>query len=184
MIIKNLCVSYEGCRVIKDFSAEIGEGITIIMGPSGCGKTTLLRVIAGLEAQDSGEISGAPKRPAFMFQEDRLFPWLSALENIKAVTDDEEKALALLRAVELENEAGSMPSRLSGGMSRRIALARTLAYDSDMIILDEPFNGLDAELTGRLLSLIKSTDVPVVIATHSLEAAKLLGGRIIRLQLR
>ena len=185
MKIIDLTVSYGDKPVLDRISLEIGDGITCIMGDSGRGKTTLLRCIAGLVKPDSGEIVNPPRRPAFMFQEDRLFPWLNALENVKAVCDDEEKARKLLKEVEveLEEHLNKMPSELSGGMKRRVALARTLGFDSDLIILDEPFKGLDEALTSRIAALIreKAAHVPVLVATHAESDVDMLGAEKIEL---
>lgn len=181
MRIENLCLSYGSKAVLKDLSCDI-EGLTCITGPSGCGKTTLLRCIASLIQPDSGSIINAPKRPSFMFQDDRLFPWYTALQNVMTVTDDKEKALHYLNETGLSNEINSLPDALSGGMRRRVALARALAFDSDMLILDEPFKGMDHALIERLVPLIKRDDIPVIVATHSADERELLGGNIITLE--
>lgn len=178
MKINSLCVSYGEKKVLRDFSAEFGEGITLLTGPSGFGKTTLLHTIAGLIEPDSGEIIGRPERISLMFQDDRLLPWLSALQNIEIVCDDREKALYYLRAVELEAEAGSRVQALSGGMRRRVALARALAYESDLILLDEPFKGMDLPLIERLAPLIQGLRVPVILSSHSPEEQEIIGGTI------
>ena len=97
MKISKLCVSYGDKKVLQDFSAEFGNGITLLTGPSGFGKTTLLHTVAGLIEPDSGEIIGRPERISLMFQDDRLLPWLTALQNIEIVCDDREKAMHYLR---------------------------------------------------------------------------------------
>lgn len=182
MKITNLTVSYDGMPVIDRLNLEIGDGITCIMGESGLGKTTLLHTIAGLIKPDSGEIEGAPVRPAVMFQEDRLLPWFSALKNLETVCSDTGRALEMLRAVELEEASDKLPDELSGGMKRRVALARTLLFDSDMLILDEPFKGLDEALTGRIAGLIREVKVPVIVATHAESDVELLGAKKIVLR--
>lgn len=182
MKITNLTVSYDGMPVIDRLNLEIGDGITCIMGESGLGKTTLLHTIAGLIKPDSGEIEGAPVRPAVMFQEDRLLPWFSALKNLETVCSDTGRALEMLRAVELEEASDKLPDELSGGMKRRVALARTLLFDSDMLILDEPFKGLDEALTGRIARLIREVKVPVIVATHAESDVELLGAKKIVLR--
>ena len=179
MKLDSVTVRYGEKLVLDRFSLDVGPGITCLKGPSGCGKTTLLRVISGLMIPDSGTVTGRPERISFMFQEDRLFPWLTVLENVKLVCGDAQKAMDLLKAVELEKEAGSLPSSLSGGMKRRVALARALAFDCGMFLLDEPFKGMDPGLTRRLIPLITGLDVPVIAATHSEEELALLGGRVI-----
>ena len=179
MKLENITVRYADKLVLDRFSLDIGSGVTCLSGPSGCGKTTLLRVAAGLLIPDEGTVTGRPSRISFMFQEDRLFPWLTALENIELVCRDRDKALRCLEAVELGSEAGSLPSSLSGGMKRRVALARALAFECGLLLLDEPFKGMDPDLTRRLIPLITSLDVPVIAATHSEEELALLGGRVI-----
>ncbi len=181
MKLENISKSFGSKLVLDRVSAEFTEGVTCLTGPSGCGKTTLLRVIAGLETADSGVLKDRPRRVSFMFQEDRLFPWLTALENIKIVCNDEERARALLKAVELEAEEKSLPATLSGGMKRRIALARALAFDCGLLILDEPFKGMDRALTERLAPLVRNAGVPVIVSTHSPDEQALLGGRVMRI---
>lgn len=178
MKISKLCVSYGDKKVLQDFSAEFGNGITLLTGPSGFGKTTLLHSIAGLIEPDSGEIIGRPERISLMFQDDRLLPWLTALQNIEIVCDDREKAMHYLRAVELEAEAGTRPAALSGGMRRRVALARALAYESDLLLLDEPFKGMDIPLIKRLAPLLQELTIPVILSSHSPEEQEIIGGTI------
>ncbi|MBQ3577591.1 MAG: ABC transporter ATP-binding protein [Firmicutes bacterium] len=182
MKLENITVRYADKLVLDRFSLDIGSGVTCLSGPSGCGKTTLLRVAAGLLIPDEGTVTGRPSRISFMFQEDRLFPWLTALENIELVCRDRDKALRCLEAVELGSEAGSLPSSLSGGMKRRVALARALAFECGLLLLDEPFKGMDPDLTRRLIPLITSLDVPVIAATHSEEELALLGGRVVEME--
>lgn len=174
--IDNLTVSFDTKKTIDNLSLEIKDGITCIMGESGCGKTTLLRTIAGLNRYDSGKISGVPKKIAFMFQEDRLFPWYSAKENVMLVTNSEEKAVNLLKQVELDTDMDKKPSELSGGMKRRVALARALGYDAEIMIFDEPFKGMDSELRDRMIRLISESGKTVIIATHSEKEVEMLGG--------
>ena len=181
MKVIDLCVRYGDKIVLDHFSAEFGPGITCIVGPSGFGKTTLLHTIAGLVQPDSGKIEGGPEKVSLMFQDDRLFPWMNALQNIAVVCDDEEKARRYLQAVELEQEAAAMPSELSGGMRRRIAFARALAYDGDMLLLDEPFKGMDLPLVERLAPLLQDLDIPVILSTHSPEEQAIIGGTILEM---
>lgn len=162
-------------------------GITAITGPSGCGKTTLLRILSGLDHPDSGGISGIGQG-AYMFQEPRLLPWLTTAENISLVLggrpDARETALAWLDRVELREAADQYPSELSGGMQQRAALARTLAYGGDTILLDEPFRALDRPLRLRLYPLIREAaqTAAVVLVTHDPEDAEQLGADIIALE--
>lgn len=156
--------------IMKDFSLEIpDQGITGLQGPSGCGKTTLLRVLAGLQALDQGKITGvAPCRCAVLFQENRLLPWRSVQQHITDVLPKHrrQEAKFWLDLVELSGEEQQYPAALSGGMARRLALARCLALDSDLYLLDEPFAGLDPELTQRILLRLKALGKPIVMISH------------------
>ncbi len=174
MIINNLTVSYGDKRVFSDFSLTLGDGITCIMGESGKGKTTLLHTIAGLIEPDSGCISGRPEKIALMFQDDRLFPWLSVLGNVMVANDSKEASLDILNKMELSDVAEKMPSSLSGGMRRRVSLARALAFNAELLILDEPFKGLDPALTERIAAVIRQAGVPVIVATHDEKDVSLL----------
>ena len=115
--IDSVSFSYGEKCIFDGFSANIAPGVTSLSAPSGYGKTTLLRLIAGLETPKSGSITGVPDRISFMFQEDRLLPWLTALENVAAVLPKERRgeAAAFLELTELSGEAGSLPEKLSGG---------------------------------------------------------------------
>jgi NitT/TauT family transport system ATP-binding protein len=159
--------------VLDNLTAAFPKGkISVIRGASGCGKTTLLRIIAGLEKADAGLIEGIDqKRVSFLFQEDRLFPWLSAKQNVEAVIKDKNKkalAIELLCELGLENELNSYPSQLSGGMNRRVAIARALAYDFDLLILDEALKGLDEKSVENTVRVIKkySLGKTVLSVTH------------------
>ena len=174
--IENLSKSFGEKTVISSLSCFIEHGkVTLIVGPSGVGKTTLLRMLAGLEKADAGEIHGLEnKRIVYLFQEDRLFPWLTAEENVAAVSDEKgrkEKARTLLSELSLGDAVKKFPSELSGGMSRRVAIARALMADGDVIILDEPFQGLDAESEKRSLEVIKNrcNGKTVIAVTHNTE---------------
>ena len=181
MRIENLSVSYGDKKVLRSFTAQFDAGITLLTGPSGYGKTTLLHTIAGLITPDEGRITGRPERISLMFQDDRLLPWLSALQNIEIVCDDKDRAMHFLKAVELEHEAKSLPGSLSGGMRRRVALARALAYRADLLLLDEPFKGMDLALIRRLAPLVREPGIPVILSSHSPEEQEIIGGRIFRM---
>ncbi len=173
---ENISKSFGEKNVISGLSCFIEHGkVTLVVGPSGAGKTTLLRILAGLEKADTGEIHGLEnKKIAYLFQEDRLFPWLTALENVAAVCDErgrKEKALSLLSELGLGDSAKKFPHELSGGMSRRVAIARSLMADGDVVILDEPFQGLDTESEMRTLEVIKKycEGKTVIAVTHDTE---------------
>ncbi|SMC55289.1 ABC transporter ATP-binding protein [Papillibacter cinnamivorans] len=178
---RNVSVSFGDKPVLSDFTLRLPEeGITCLKGPSGCGKTTLLRVLVGLQEPDAGKVEGvAPGDCAVVFQEDRLLPWKTALQNLTILPGLEEKeALEWLRRVELGNEAGRYPAELSGGMRRRVALVRALAYGGRLLVLDEPFLGMDEELKKRLYPLIRNAGVPVILVTHEEEDIRLLADRV------
>lgn len=172
--IDNLSHSFGEKKVLNDFSAEFDTGIHALIGKSGSGKTTLLRLIAGLEKQQTGKIS-CPKPIAVSFQENRLLPWYSAKKNISIVSND-NIAEELLKKLGLEKDINTLPSALSGGMKRRVSLARALAAQSETVLLDEPFAGLDENTAIEALSIIKEYTVgkTVIISTHNIEIASLL----------
>ena len=172
IICRNISKSFGQKQVLSDFSASFPRGsVTAIMGASGCGKTTLLRIIAGLEKADNGEVLGIDKsRLAFLFQDDRLFPWLTAKQNVEVVIKENKNlATELLTALGLKNELNSYPAQLSGGMCRRVAIARALAYDSDVLLLDEALRGLDEKNIENTVSVIKAFagDKTIISVTHS-----------------
>lgn len=168
--IKNLCVAFGDKVVLDDFCLELPEGgITALSGPSGCGKTTLLRVLAGLQRPDLGTVEGIdPEKSVILFQENRLLPWRSVKQQITDVLPRSrwDEAEDWLKLVELEGEGDARPDQLSGGMQRRLALARALALGGSWILLDEPFAGVDAERAQRILERIKVLGVNVLLASH------------------
>lgn len=182
MRIENLSFSYGDKPIFTDFSADTDSGIICLMGPSGCGKTTLLHILAGLIRADGGRISDFPESRSIMFQEDRLLPWLDARGNVALVldrNDDDDVCGELLRQLGIDPEMKI--TKMSGGMKRRVALARALAFRADALLLDEPFKGLDEDLMKKCAALIRSTGKPAVVSTHSETEALALGARILRL---
>ena len=170
--IENLSKSFGEKLVLDSFSACFKEqGVTCIMGESGGGKTTLLNLILGLIKPDSGRITGLTERLSAVFQEDRLCEPYSAVRNILAVTGKrvaEEEIVALLRKLRLEGSEYVPVNTLSGGMRRRVALARALLAEHDLLVLDEPFKGLDDETRTQVIDLLKRYSVgkTLIIATH------------------
>ena len=167
MEVKDLHVSFGDKAVLSRFSLTLPDrGITALSGPSGCGKTTLLRVMAGLES--GGGTVSLPGRAALLFQEDRLLPWLTAEQNIAAVLPRALRSEAgrFLALTELEEEGGVYPGELSGGMGRRLSLARALALGREVLLLDEPFTGVDLPRASRILDRIRALEVPVVLTSH------------------
>lgn len=182
--IRNLCKSYENKKVYEHLNLQIAEGqITYLLGASGFGKTTLLRILAGLEGYDEGEIVGLHgKRISYVFQEDRLMPWLTVEENICYVLkgldkkEQEKRLLWSLGLMKLEAERRSNVQALSGGMKRRVAIARAIVYDSEILLLDEPFKGLDdrlkREIIEQLTSYWQEKKQTVLIVGHDSALAK------------
>lgn len=181
--LNNLCKAYGDKVIFKNYTRTLEfDGILLIQGKSGLGKTTLMRIIAGLEKSDKGEISKSAKTVSFMFQEDRLIPFVTVLKNLTAVCD-EEKALKYLKLMGLENEKDNSPLSLSGGMRRRVALARALCFDSQLVILDEPFKGLDEKLKNKICAIIREESKlrEFIIVSHDSEDAEILNAKIIEL---
>ena len=172
MLLKltNISKSFGEKKVLENLSLELGDGERLcILGPSGGGKTTLLNIIAGLIPPDGGEITRNFSKLSYVFQEYRLLPWVTALENITAATGcTDERARELLEAVELGNEFGSYPDSLSGGMKQRVNIARALAAESDIILMDEPFKELDAGLRERIIRVADDYcgKRAVILVTH------------------
>ncbi|MGI6325634.1 MAG: ABC transporter ATP-binding protein [Saccharofermentanales bacterium] len=183
--IEKISKAYGELKVIDDLTVQFPpNGLVGLSGPSGCGKTTLLRLLAGLEQPDRGLIKGIEQRTISMvFQEDRLLPWLSAVDNVAAVLSSKRgKALNWLERVYLSEFAEYYPAQLSGGMKRRVALARALARPGDLLLLDEPFTGMDIDLKKKLFSLLQEAAIRrlVVLVTHDLADIGALAGQAYR----
>lgn len=163
-----LTVKYQDQTVIEnlDFVFESGKfyGLT---GASGIGKTTLLAVIAGLLKPTGGTVTTDHARIGYIFQDPRLFPWMTALENVECVCDNKERAKYYLDLL-LPDSFDKYPSELSGGMKQRVSVARALAYDCDLLLLDEPFKGLDEQTkqftVNTVLEFIK--DRTAIMVSH------------------
>ena len=179
MKISDLWFSYENKSIFEGLDLKIGDGITCLMGESGIGKTTLLKLIAGLLQPQKGTIENEHRRIAFMFQEDRLLPWLSVRDNILLVTDKERETDEMLSQLEIDGRVKI--SELSGRMARRVALIRCLMFDSDLLIMDEPFKGMDSKLVEKVAQLIRRQNKPAIISTHSLDEVKALSAEVITL---
>jgi ABC-type nitrate/sulfonate/bicarbonate transport system ATPase subunit len=180
-----------------DASIERGQFVCLI-GASGCGKTTMLRIIAGFEEASTGEVLVDGKQitapgsdRGMVFQDYALFPWMTVRQNIGfgprqrrlARSDVDAIADELVRLVGLEHAAGRYPSQLSGGMKQRVAIARVLANNANVLLMDEPFGALDAltreQLQRELLQIWARTRVTVIFVTHSVEEAALLADRVL-----
>mgnify|MGYP002797540721 FL=1 len=173
-------------EILRGFSYQFpDQGIICLFGPSGCGKTTLMRIFAGLESPDSGDVTHCEKL-SMVFQEDRLLPLFTAEENIRIPCGSltKEDAERFLSAVGLSGEGDKYPHELSGGMKRRVAIARALAYGGDIMLLDEPFRGLDRTVKELVMQqvLAQSREKLVLLVTHDREEAFLLSDTILFLQ--
>ncbi len=191
---KAMTKSFESLLLLRDldFRPEAGK-TTVLLGPSGCGKTTLLRCLAGLLPLDSGTVVGqGDARLGFVFQSPRLLPWRTAQENVQFVpkgagslvdTDGDSDARQVLAALGIGSSAELLPTELSGGMSRRVTLARALYYGAEILLLDEPFQGLDFarrwDLTRLFRDVIDTAGATVVMVTHDVREALLMGDRIV-----
>jgi sulfate transport system ATP-binding protein len=199
--VRNISKSFGAAMVLEDIGFDVAEGeIIVLLGASGSGKTTILRIIAGLEMPDSGnvilhgkDVTMLPARErgtGVIFQNYALFPKMSVEKNIgfglrlrgKPKKEIREKVSELIKLVHLEEHAKKFPSQLSGGQQQRVAIARALAYKPEVLLFDEPFGALDAQIRTRLRreirSLLKEINVPSIFITHDQEEALELGDRI------
>ena len=204
--IRDLTVTYAGRdgRLTAldriDLTVEPGEFLCLV-GPSGCGKSTLLRVVAELVAPDGGQVAVRVDRPgrprtAMVFQEHALLPWRTVLANVAFGPENrgiprgerESHARRMLELVGLTRFANAYPHQLSGGMKQRVGIARALANDPEVLLMDEPLAALDAQtrliLQEELLRIWTELGTTVIYVTHSLEEALLLGDRVVLLTAR
>jgi NitT/TauT family transport system ATP-binding protein len=194
LTFKNVSFRYHNgtADVLRDVSLSLEKGsFTILVGASGCGKSTLIKLAAGLTIASSGLVE-IPSKKAMVFQSGALLPWQSALDNVllgfpkdSAVSIEEKKKRALdaLAQMNMQSFADAKPRDLSGGQRQRVGIARALAAEPDLLLLDEPFSALDAETTEalhrELLQIWKSRDITILMISHSLEEAVALGERIL-----
>ncbi len=168
--VSNLSVVYGEKIILDGFSLELPDsGVIGLTGPSGCGKTTLLRVLGGLNQPQCGGVQGLfPDECGFLFQENRLLPWRTVEQQIADVLPREKRseATSWLALAELEGEGGKMPAELSGGMARRLAIARCAALGCRALLLDEPFAGVDGERALRILVQLRECAKLVLLVSH------------------
>lgn len=188
--LNNVSKSYGDKAILSDFSLSLTSSLTCIMAPSGKGKTTIANIITGLIPVDSGEvIVPAGIKFAYVFQEDRLLEGESAISNLLFVCDDpkakRQRANDLLTAAALGDSMIKKAAELSGGMRRRVAICRALISEYDILILDEPFKGLDTDIKVRLMDLVKkeTSGKTVVLITHDHSEATYLGCEVIEIHL-
>ncbi len=183
-----------GTQALADLSFDIAEGSFVsLLGPSGCGKSTALRLIAGLLAPDSGDIAWSGTKPelGFVFQEPTLMPWATALANVRLPLElknipraqADARAAAALARVGLGGFANAYPRELSGGMKMRVSIARALAAQPKVLLMDEPFAALDeparAALNDDLLRLWREDGLTVIFVTHSVAESAYLSERVL-----
>jgi NitT/TauT family transport system ATP-binding protein len=187
-----------GPNVLDDVSLDVAEGeFLCLLGASGCGKSTLLAILAGLDAPTSGAVEVRGGRAALMFQEPALFPWLTASQNVELALRlngqrskgaRQQRAVELLDLVRLHDAGDKRVHELSGGMRQRVAMARALAQDSRVLLMDEPFAALDAitrdVLHEELVRIRREQDLTVVFVTHNVREAVRLGDRVALLSSR
>lgn len=166
--LENISVCFDSQPIIKDLSCTFEKGsFSAITGESGIGKTTLLNTIAGLIIPNSGTVICNTKKIAYVFQSSRLFPWLNALQNVECVCDDSEKARYYLDML-LPDSQEKYPDELSGGMKQRVSIARALACESDLILLDEPLKELDEQTKEHTAQVILDhiKDRTAILVSH------------------
>lgn len=191
LVLTNLSKSFNGLEVLKNLSLREEENkIISILGPSGAGKTTLLNIISGVTKADAGQVSGFDgKSISYLFQEHRLLPWKTVEDNIDFVLKDKlgraERRQVIARyldMVDLTEFKTFYPEQLSGGMKQRVAIARAFAYPADILLMDEPFKGLDLQmkmaLLGSFIRLWADDQRSVFFVTHDVQEALILGQEI------
>lgn len=186
----NLFFSYGDQPVLQGVNLTLSsDRPVVLLGGSGMGKTTLLRLLAGLLQPQSGQIEGIrpDTRIAVMYQEDRLFPHLTVYKNLKLIRPGvtREEAAGLLAELNLDSAVlDQMPRELSGGMRRRVALARTLLFEADMVLMDEPFQGLDVDTRRMALAAVRkyTQGRPMLLISHEPEDGPALGAKTLTIQ--
>lgn len=182
LTIRGICKSFEGRSVLKNVSFDFPEAaVTALRGPSGCGKTTLVNIILGLLAPDEGEVLlPASARTAAVFQEDRLIEHFSAARNVRLTAPSsvpDEQIHSALSELGLAQEGEKRVSEFSGGMRRRVAVIRAALFQPQLLLLDEPFKGLDEEMRARTAAFLRRNcaQATTILVTHDETEAALMG---------
>jgi NitT/TauT family transport system ATP-binding protein len=186
-----VAASGEQFDVLRDISFKLRSGeVAVFVGPSGCGKTTILRLIAGLDADFEGAIARPPGTLGMVFQEPRLLPWRTVEQNIRLIAPHcaDATLAALFDVLGLAQHRAHFPGELSLGLARRVALARAFAVEPSLLILDEPFASLDGPLAARLRDelslLVGRRPVTTLLVTHDIDEAVRLADRLFLLSAR
>ena len=187
LILDEISVAFGQKRVLDRCSMKLEKGQRIaLMGPSGCGKTTLARAALGLHVPDSGTVKNSFRTTSAVFQEPRLLPWATAVENVNLILSDREETMPQARSwlerLELGDAMDLYPEELSGGMQQRLSIARALAFEPELLVMDEPFKAMDEALKARILRVTADAlgSAALLLITHSEQAAQALGCRIFR----
>ena len=182
LTIRGICKSFEGRPVLKNVSFDFPEAaVTALRGPSGCGKTTLVNIILGLIEPDAGDVlMPASARTAAVFQEDRLIEHFSAARNVRLTAPasvPDEQIRAALSELGLADEGEKRVSEFSGGMRRRVAVIRAALFQPQLLLLDEPFKGLDEEMRARTAAFLRRNcaQATTILVTHDETEAALMG---------
>jgi NitT/TauT family transport system ATP-binding protein len=198
MIIEcsNIYKSFDALKVLEDINITVKRGeFIVLLGPSGCGKSTFLNILAGFEKPSSGKVvvlGEEVKKPSrnygFVFQDYALFPWKTVVGNVESglkienKKEKRNKAMQFIEMVGLSDFADEYPYRLSGGMKQRVGIARALAYDPPILLMDEPFGALDAQtrklMQQELHRILRDFDKTIVFVTHSVVEAVYLADRV------
>ncbi|GMQ61140.1 ABC transporter ATP-binding protein [Vallitalea maricola] len=187
--LNNISKAFDDLTILKDFNLSIEKDkIVCFLGASGCGKTTLLNIISGTLKYDNGSIDGIDSNVSYIFQDTRLLPWATIENNIKFVLKSnkninvDQLTKKYIDIVKLSKFSHYYPKQLSGGMKQRVSIARAFAYRSKILLMDEPFQGLDydlkIELINAFLELWEEDNRTVIFVTHDLDEALLLSDKI------
>lgn len=187
--IQNLRKYYNHKKILSDLTFDVDDNqIVALVGPSGCGKTTLLNILSGLDSEYTGYVHNYFQKVGYVFQEDRILPWMTVFENIKIVREEgsNEEVQQFIDMAGLSGYENYYPEELSGGMKQRCAIARALYFGSDFLLMDEPFKSLDYILKQQMLSDLKKIQeqqrTSILMVTHDIEEAIFIADKILVLQ--